>query len=205
MQEKREKFAELMTAMEELYKQKSSGFLFEIYFSALKKYDIETLTNAIGAHVSNTKNGQFMPRPADIIRQIEKDNIPAEHRAMVGWSEVERQIRSVGSYDTPNFKDPLISHVIYDMGGWVSICQVMEKDLVWMGKDFERRYLSYAERPPANGEKRLTGTFADHNGKISDGVVLKKLFSYVESNGEEIQDLLEIGHDHSKSMVNIKN
>lgn len=178
MQEKREKFAELMTALEELYKQKISGLVFEMYFNVLEYYDISQIRKAINDHIRNTKNGQFMPKPADLIRQIELEEEPAEHRAMLGWSEISRQIKSVGSYDNPHFEDPLISHVIHDMGGWVHMCGVLEKDLVWMGKEFERRYLSYAEYPPANLEpKRLAGTFASYNQKIADRDSARKLFS----------------------------
>lgn len=170
------KFIKQLMGIARYFKYALDEYDLEIYWQSLNKYDFEEVTAAIYNHVQNPAKGNFMPRVADIVREIKAKEEPAEYRAMRAWAEVEQKIRSIGIYESPDFDDPLISHVICDMGGWIEICKVLEKDLVWMGKNFERRFISYVEYPPSQlTQKRLTGLFAKHNEKLEDASAIKTL------------------------------
>ena len=49
----------------------------------------------------------------------------------------------MGHYDSVIFSDPLIHVVIKDMGGWIFLCQQSERELIFLQKEFERRYQNY--------------------------------------------------------------
>jgi len=69
------KFAEIMTGIGELYNKTISKPFLSIFFEALKEHDIESVVLAISAHVRNAENGQFFPKPADIISTDLRDTV----------------------------------------------------------------------------------------------------------------------------------
>jgi len=137
------KFAEIMTGIGELYNKTISKPFLSIFFEALKEHDIESVVSAISAHVRNAENGQFFPKPADIIRRIsgtEKD------AAQVAWAKVDKAVRCVGPYSTVVFDDEIIHRVIDDMGGWICLGEKTEKDWPFIANEFRERYHGYKMR-----------------------------------------------------------
>lgn len=135
-------FYALMTGLFEMYGKKGSPELLEIYFNALKQYDLSDLSRAANQHALDPDQGQFMPKPADFVRHIEGSK---ETRAMRAWSKVERAVREIGPYPTVAFDDPIIHAVLEDMGGWLDLCNCpKESDFVFRGREFEKRYQGYA-------------------------------------------------------------
>lgn len=165
----KEKFMTLLANVLGFYKQPVNEFVIGVWWESLKQYDYPALEQAFSRHAVNPDNGQFAPKPADIVRMMGGTSGDA---ALSAWSKVERAVRSVGQYVSVIFDDPLIHRVIEDMGGWVKLsCCPSEDDFIFVGKEFQNRYRGFAmrsERPdyPAgliglaqatNAEKGMAG------------------------------------------------
>lgn len=153
-------FAQIMAGLGELYGKPVSEALIELYWIALKRFDIANIRQAVNMHINNPDAGQFMLKPADIVRYLEGN---ANTKALQAWTKVIHAMRQVGHYDSVVFDDLLIHAVIYDMGGWVEFCKVTEKDLSFRAREFEKRYECYLIHKPMNYPKQLTGLIDANN------------------------------------------
>lgn len=162
-------FLALVSDVLAFYKQPFNDFVGNVWWESLKAYDLSSLRRAFSRHAVNPDNGQFAPKPADIVRMMGGTSGDA---ALSAWSKVERAVRSVGQYASVIFDDALIHRVVEDMGGWVKMCSCpSEDDFIFVAKEFQNRYRGFAmrsERPdyPAgliglaqatNAEKGMAG------------------------------------------------
>lgn len=149
-------FAALMTGIAELYHKKISTHLLTIYWRGLWQFDFEEIKKAMDAHVSNPDVGQFMAKPADIVRWIEGNG---EMRALQALSKVESAVRHIGNYSSVAFDDPIIHAVIKDMGGWVAYCSCKGDDIPFQANQFLKRYQSYLQSKLDRYPAYLPGSF----------------------------------------------
>ncbi len=133
----KEAFFGALGAAFELYGKTLSPAAANLYFETLSKYEIEDVLRALSAHVQSPENGQFTPKPADIIRIIDGE---PETAGLKAWSKVVDAIRMIGPYQDVVFDDPLIHAVITDMGGWVRFNSITEKELPFKSNEFVKRY-----------------------------------------------------------------
>lgn len=147
-------FTLLLTGFCVLYGKPVSEMLIELYWGALESFEFDAVKKAFQAHLSNPDTGQFMPKPADVMRYV---NGSSQTRALQAWSKVAEAIRRVGSYASVVFDDPLIHVAIEEMGGWISLCQTLLKDLPFRANEFEKRYAAYVLHPPLHYPKQLIG------------------------------------------------
>ena len=136
-------FSQMICATGELYKQKVGEFAIQLWFSALEEYELVQISQALSLHVKNPDNGQFMPKPADVVKFIHGTS---QDNAFGAWAKTERALRSVGAYSSVCFDDPLIHATVMQLGGWVKLCQTLEKDLPFVANDFEKIYRGYISR-----------------------------------------------------------
>ena len=134
--------------------------LLEIFTLALNIYDITEIKNAVINYIRNPDNGQFLPTPADIIRHM---NGNSYSQALHAWTKVTKAIQHVGSYSSIIFDDALIHAVISDMGGWISLCHTNTNELIFRGKEFEKRYCSYLIKKPTHYPSCLIGIVEHQN------------------------------------------
>lgn len=154
-------FALWMTALGELYSKNISTTLNEIYWNILKNFDFQEVEHAFRYHISNPDGGQFMPKPGDIVRIIQGT---AEEKGLAAWTQVEKAIRHIGSYDSVNFDDTLIHAVIDDMGGWITLCATKLTEMPFRANEFQKRYLHYLAAQPAETiNPILPGIIEHHN------------------------------------------
>jgi hypothetical protein len=185
-------FAKIMTGLGELYGKAVSELLIEIYWSALKRFDLNAIREALNAHVNNADTGKFMPKPSDVIWYIEGDTTA---KAAKAWSKVIGAVEKIGQYDSVIFDDALIHAVIADMGGWVAICCTKEKDIAWVMRDFEKRYEQYLVHKPIKYPRKLTGLLEVANREIgrkkSFPLLIGKEYDAIQVylNGENYQHL----------------
>uniref|UniRef100_UPI0036DF8CE0 hypothetical protein n=1 Tax=Photorhabdus sp. RM322S TaxID=3342825 RepID=UPI0036DF8CE0 len=107
-------FAKSMAAVGEIYGREISEIMIGIYWNALKNYAMADVQRAFQRHTRDTDNGQFFPKPADLIRHIEGNK---DGKALQAWSKVYRAIGSYGRRNSVVFDDPIIHSVITEMGG----------------------------------------------------------------------------------------
>jgi hypothetical protein len=137
------RFAMCLMACGEMFSKPLSKPAMTLWFDALGGYDITAIEAAFKAHLSNPDIGQFMPKPADIIRAISGSNVDT---ALIAWSRVTRAIESVGAYQSVVFDDGIIHAVISDMGGWIALCSCTNAELPFKANEFEKRYRGYKSR-----------------------------------------------------------
>src|SRR5262249_49837458 len=66
----RKPFFTLLADVHAFYRQNFSEFAGRVWWEAMKPFDFPSISSAFGAHAVNVENGQFMPKPADIVRVL---------------------------------------------------------------------------------------------------------------------------------------
>ncbi len=153
-------FAKMLTAVGELYGKKISLPLLSIYWAALEGFNFTDIRCAITSHVNNSDVGQFMPKPADIVRYLEGNS---DARALQAWSKVESAIRRLGGYESVAFDDPIIHIVIVEMGDWPTLCATLVDEMSFRANEFMKRYKSYIHIKLTHFPKYLGGIFEHEN------------------------------------------
>jgi hypothetical protein len=111
-----------------------------MWFLALQRYELEQIRDALSRHVADPVSGQYPPRPADIVRQI--DGSP-DTAASLAWSDVCRAMRLVGAYSSVVFSDPAIHAAITDLGGWPALCHTPDDEMPFLARRFEAAYTAH--------------------------------------------------------------
>jgi hypothetical protein len=123
-----DRFAQMLAAASDLYGKSISGGAMTLWWEALRRYDVADVERAFRAAVSNPESGQFMPKPADIIRAIDGTS---GDRSLLAWGKVMDAMRAVGAYNSVAFDDPVIHAVVSDMGGWPKLCREELHRMPW--------------------------------------------------------------------------
>ena len=150
----RPRFAQLLMQIGELYHKPISPTLLALYWQALIGFEWEAIKAALQAHVQNPECGQYLPKPADIIRSLQGTD--TEH-AQQAWQQVVEAIRGFGSYNSVTFEDLRIHAAITDMGGWVRLCSTTQSELLYYEKTFKKNYIRYLHHPLLHAPKTLSG------------------------------------------------
>lgn len=122
------------------YRQDFSSFAAEVWIGATKPYDVDDVIDALNRYCATSDTGQFCPKPADVAKMLRGSTKDA---AVVAWGRVDRAIKTVGTYRSVVFDDPIIHRVIYDLGGWVGLGTKTEKEWEFVGRDFQIAYRGY--------------------------------------------------------------
>lgn len=153
-------FTRVLSSVSSLYNKPMSKAWVALYWAALERFELAEVKRALQAHVNHPDCGQYLPKPADVVRFLQGDS---RSQALQAWSRVLSAMRDVGSYTSVIFDDPVIHAVIQDMGGWVQLCQVREKELPFREQNFIARYVGFVNKPPTHYPKQLTGLLEHQN------------------------------------------
>ena len=157
----RREFCKLLVGIAELYDKRLTTAAQVLYWDLLKDYELDDIASALKAHTKSPDAGQYLPKPADIIRQLEGDT---ESQAMRAWSKVQEAIGRVGPYRSVVFDDPLIHAVVVEMGGWIALCEGLTDDLPFRAREFVKRYRGYrTQRAQPRYPPKLVGLIEQHN------------------------------------------
>lgn len=133
-QESFERFGLALTACAELYGRTLSEGAMALWWQALAEFDIDAVERALRGHVADTDRGQYMPKPADVIRQLRGSTQDA---ALMAWSSVMEAVRRVGSYSSPGLDKPT-RDAVNAVGGWGAVCATQTHELPFL----ERRFIA---------------------------------------------------------------
>lgn len=156
-------FCMVLTSVGELYGKPVGELAITLWWGALKDYDLKAVQEALSRHVRNPDSGQFMPKPADVVRMMQGST---QDSALSAWAKVDKAVRHVGPYKSVVFDDPLIHVVLHEMGGWTALGQKSDDEWPFVAKEFENRYRGFKARgdvpqyPP-----KLIGISEAHNAK----------------------------------------
>lgn len=137
------RFREGISGVMGFYEKTIAPFAFDVWWNALKAYELPAVIDAFNRHLSNADTGQFAPKPADIIRMLQGST---QDSALRAWAKVDQAVRQVGTYTDVVFDDALIHRVIQDMGGWISFGMKDDDEWPFVSKEFENRYRGFKIR-----------------------------------------------------------
>jgi len=137
------KFHEGIVGVMSFYRQDISSFALDIWWTALKHYDLKAITEAFSRHLMNPDSGQFAPKPADIVRMLQGST---QDSALQAWAKVDKAVRQVGTGSDVVFDDAIIHRVLQDMGGWLALGNKTEDEWPFVAKEFENRYRGFKAR-----------------------------------------------------------
>lgn len=136
-------FFALIADVYAFYKSDFSEFAGRVWWEAMLPYDFAAVADALNRHCVNPDSGQFLPKPADVVKMLSGSTQDA---ALVAWSKVDRAVREVGTYRSVVFDDPVIHRVVTDMGGWVPLGAKEEDEWPFVRNEFVNRYRGYRMR-----------------------------------------------------------
>jgi hypothetical protein len=139
----RKPFFELIANVAAFYRQDFSKFAGGVWWEAMKPYDFNAVADALNRHCVNPDVGQFMPKPADVVRMLQGST---QDSALVAWAKVDRAIRTVGTHRSVAFDDPLVHRVLVEMGGWIQLGAKTDDDWPFLKNEFVNRYRGYRGR-----------------------------------------------------------
>jgi hypothetical protein len=157
-------FGQLMTDVLAFWRQDVTTFTLTVWWEACKAFDLEQVRKALTAHAMDPERGQFAPKPADLVRQLQGTHTD---RALLAWGKVWDAMQSVGAYQSVDFGDPITHAAIVDIGGWVSLCRIDLNDLPFVQKRFCDAYRVYSTRGKADAPLRLAGDHEIANAKVA--------------------------------------
>lgn len=158
-----EKFRIGLSGVHDFYEKSLSDFTLDLWWNAMKRFDLKAIIDGFNRHVSNPDQGKWMPKPADIIKMIEGGT---QDSALVAWSIVDKHVREIGTYQSIVFDDPLIHRVISDMGGWILLGSKNDSEWPFVAREFENRYRGYRSRGEVpEYPSHLIGIAEMHNAK----------------------------------------
>jgi hypothetical protein len=168
----REKFLTVLAGVHDFYGKELSTFAGQVWLEACDGFDVEQVTKALSAHLMDAERGQWMPKPADIVRQLQGTHTD---RALVAWGKVLGAMQRVGAYSDVVFDDAVIHASIRDIGGWVAICRSSTDELPHLQRRFCDSYRAYARRPDVDYPPRLQGEHSAINAAAGFSVGLPVL------------------------------
>jgi hypothetical protein len=162
--EKRQ-FWVLLQGVYEFYRCRSdlSDFAASVWWNACRSYSMEQVSKAFSAHLVDPKAGQFLPKPADIVRALSGTH---EDRSLLAWGKTFEAMQRVGQYSSVVFDDPVIHAVISDLGGWPKLCQVTEHELPFMQRRFCDAHAAYSRAGRTEYPRMLPGVHDIQNNAL---------------------------------------
>lgn len=158
-----QKFHDGIAGVMSFYGKGVSGFALDVWWTALKGYDLSAVVDAFNRHLANPDVGQFAPKPADIIRMLQGST---QDSALRAWAKVDQAVRQIGPYEDVVFDDPVIHRVIHDMGGWIGLGAKTSDEWPFVAKEFENRYRGFKVKSEIpEYPSKLIGIASAHNEK----------------------------------------
>lgn len=202
MQEKDfDQFVNLWLSTYQIYQKKQNDFAVKMVFKILQNFEIEDIRRALISHMQDTDKGCFAPKPADLILHIEGDS---ESRAYQAWTKLINAVAEIGVYQTVVFDDELIMKCVEEMGGWIRLNSVNEKELPFLKNEFVKRYRGFIKVKPFDFPNKLLGLSDAENQKkgynIGDPVLIgdKQMALSTYNCGETLPK--KIAHNLSNSL-----
>jgi hypothetical protein len=152
--EDKQQFVKLIGDVLGFYKQDLSEFALNVWWNGCQPYSLEQVSKAVTAHATDPDRGQFAPKIADIVRQLQGTKTD---RSLIAWGKVMSAMSGVGAYQDVVFDDAAIHAAIADIGGWPKLCRTDMDDLSFAQHRFSQAHKAYTEREVFDYPKSLMG------------------------------------------------
>lgn len=138
-----DRFRDLVAGVHGFYSREVSPFALDVWWNALRAYDLPVIAQAFSLHCVNPDTGQFCPKPADVVRMVGGTTRDA---ALMAWAKVGEAVSRAGAYRSVCFDDPIINRVLLELGGWPDLCRKPAAELPFIERAFCDRYRAYRLR-----------------------------------------------------------
>jgi Domain of unknown function (DUF6475) len=143
----------VLTGVHSFYRVELSAFQARAWLRMLEGFEVEQVNRAFEAHMMDPTGGQFLPKPADVVKHLQGTQAD---RAALAWSKVLEAIQRVGGYATVAFDEAAIHCAIEDMGGWPAVCATRVDELPFVERRFCTAYRAHLKAGGAH-PARLQG------------------------------------------------
>ena len=127
------------------YDRDLSELAVSVWFDDLAEHDIAAVCAAFVRHRRDPERGQWLPKSADILRQLQGDT---DERRQSAWALVLAEARSVGTYGRPRLTAEQRA-AVDAVGGWRAVCHCEERELGHM----QRRFMAAFDAFDARAER----------------------------------------------------
>lgn len=155
-------FVNLMMSMGEVFDKQVTEAQLDIYYEIFKDFSFEQIKKAFYSCL-RTHRYNTLPKPADILSFLEGTQ---DDRALMAWLEVKEAVIKAGYYQTVEFRDPIISHCLEELGGWMAFCSCQKDELPFIEKRFMDLYRLFEKRGTSLPVK-LVGFIEVRNRELS--------------------------------------
>lgn len=143
LESERPEFAMQINALASSFRTEADEAMLEGYWIALSDLTLEAVRMAVARAI---RECEHFPRGKEL-RELGGELGP-QGRAVLAWMAASKAVKKIGAYQSVDFDDPVINATIRAMGGWERFIEVSPEDFdKWTRKDFEKIYLSLAQRP----------------------------------------------------------
>lgn len=119
-----------------IYDKPVSAAFCEAFFEVVQHYPLAAVQSAMHKHLTDPDSGQFPPKPADILKNMQGTG---GSKSAYAWGLVLKAIRA--GANSPQFpNDPAIRPAIHSLGGWQRLKMMDWKDEPFLAKRFEEVY-----------------------------------------------------------------
>lgn len=84
--EQKVEFSAVLAAALAVYSKSITAGMADLYFAALQQYDLQVVREGLTRHLQDALSGQYAPKPADIIRQIQASTHDGRPEGDEAWS-----------------------------------------------------------------------------------------------------------------------
>jgi hypothetical protein len=146
------KFLEALAGVHDFYGKDLSEFAGQVWIEACRGFELQQVTKALSAHLMDPERGQFMPKPADLVRQLQGTHVD---RSLVAWGKAYEAMGRVGAWQSVVFDDPAIHSTIEDLGGWAKCCR--DDQIQHLQRRFCELHRVHSKREGATHPAKLIG------------------------------------------------
>lgn len=121
--------------------------MLQVYFMSLNEYSYGQVEWAIGEHLKDSVDGKFFPKPANIIKHLEKSKATVDERAKLAWIEILGEVSRTGSHGSLRIKDRQALATLKAICTWKELCGTDQDKMQWIEKRFIDTYETYDKTP----------------------------------------------------------
>lgn len=178
-------FKEVFIGLGEYYGKEITEALIKIYWYDLRPLTIDEFKLAASKHRMSPDNGQFFPKSADLMRQINGTSKQVEQslegKAELAWACIEGEIRRIGSYGSLSIEDKQAMAAVKSIGGWKYLCGLTTDKMAWAQKEFVAAYKNFERTDLAALPDKLPGRIELENHKRDQKGGIKSLANSVSA------------------------
>ncbi len=110
-----DEFVAYLSEVMAFHQRDCSAFTTNVFWEALKGYDLDTVKRAFVLHEHDPVRGRFAPMPADVLLYL---NAHVAHTARTAWKVVIESLGRHGGWRSVVFDDSRIHYALSAIGGW---------------------------------------------------------------------------------------